>query len=714
MRELQAKFVAKLKSSGLTLKDAQRCGFELYTAEEVTRKLPGLTDYPAAGFTIPYPRSKGYYRFRYLDQPRLGGFASGVGARRKKEFSYLQPKGTAPEVYFSPLYDWKALRAFTIITEGENKGNCACKLGLPTLALGGVDCFGSKRMGIRLLEELKALPADKPVYICYDSDVADNFQVAGAINRLCEALMEGTGAATPPIFVVTLPSLGSEKTGLDDYLVAKGADSFIELLAEAKPWAKQRKLHELNEHVCYVRDPSCVVEHRAGKWNIMRVDTFYDVYANETMKVPRPKKDNPDNEVTVSAAREWLKSKARNEAEGMVYAPGEPARTERNELNRWRPSGITPRKGSIAMWKQITDLLFGTLTAAERTWVEHWIAYPLQHPGIKLHSALVVWGPQGTGKTLVGSTIGMLYGGTNWRLMEHVNLSDQFNATWAEDTQFSVGDEVTAKADNRRDGYNRLKSLITRKVININQKFKPVYSTPDVINHFFTSNNADCFYMDDDDRRLMVVEVRGVPLGPDIYKRFSEWRDSGGLANILYHYLYEVDCAGFNPNAQPPLTEAKRNMITEGRSPAEEWACGIKEQQEQQLTLSLLQLNPGDSVYDLYTISELTEICRKHTPDETNKKRIDSKTVGEALAKARYRKVICCRDGRMELTYNTGLEKKSSFERVWVLGDRAKLELEKDPEVVRERYLSQRGFKPTTRTKPIPISKAAAAVGGVR
>ena len=43
-------------------------------------------------------------------------------------------------------------------------------------------------------------------------------------------------------------------------------------------------------------------------------------------------------------------------------------------------------------------------------WLLQWMAYPLQNPGAKMGSAVVMHGPQGTGKSLIFTTLAEIYG----------------------------------------------------------------------------------------------------------------------------------------------------------------------------------------------------------------------------------------------------------------------------------------------------------------
>jgi putative DNA primase/helicase len=60
---------------------------------------------------------------------------------------------------------------------------------------------------------------------------------------------------------------------------------------------------------------------------------------------------------------------------------------------------------------ELIDYLLEGLDKAAKEWFFDWCAYPLQNPGVKMFSAVVIHGVvQGTGKTLVGLTLGRIYG----------------------------------------------------------------------------------------------------------------------------------------------------------------------------------------------------------------------------------------------------------------------------------------------------------------
>lgn len=135
-----------------------------------------------------------------------------------------------------------------IVTEGMKKAAKADQEGFPCLGLVGVEAWskrrrkdaGGKAVGKReLLPELAEVAwKDRPVWIIYDSDLAEKPEVARAEWSLSQALT----AAGAKVKVVRLPSRpDGAKAGLDDFLVDRGCDALRLLLETARPPAPPDK-----------------------------------------------------------------------------------------------------------------------------------------------------------------------------------------------------------------------------------------------------------------------------------------------------------------------------------------------------------------------------------------------------------------------------------------------------------------------------------------
>ena len=557
------KFLDELKHRDLTPKEAQTLRLKYVTAEQAAKLGFQLAQ---DGTLIPYFNAEGkptgFQRIRYFDV-KVCGFTG------KKGPKYNQVPGTGNHLYLPPLLEWQKIAPATdvplIITEGEYKAITAAKNNLPTIGLGGVWNF--KNANNRHLIEFKEFNWDKRrVYICYDSDAAQKWQVALAENALAHELLN-LGAMP---YILRLPQEGDDKTGLDDFLLAKGRAAFDKILCAAQQFEPAQELFKFNEEVIYVRDPGFIYIPASGLDEDRRIspDAFVKhAYSNRIYFENVPSGDGTRRQKKY-AAKEWLDWPYRNEASKLTYVPGAESGMD-GCINTWPGWGCEPKRGSVKPWTDLLTHLFRNAPPEDLRHAEQWMAYPLQHPGAKLKTALVIWGPQGTGKSMVGYSLGRIYG-KNFCELQQGDLSADFN-DWADRRQFIMGSEITG-GENRKKIADHIKSLITREKIRVNTKHVKAFYIPDCINYYFTSNHEEAFFLENDDRRFFIHEADVAPLPPEFYERYMHWLDHEDGAAHLFHHLMNVDLTGFKPNAPAPMTEAKQENIDGGLSPEQQFA----------------------------------------------------------------------------------------------------------------------------------------------
>jgi putative DNA primase/helicase len=192
-------------------------------------------------------------------------------------------------------------------------------------------------------------------------------------------------------------------------------------------------------------------------------------------------------------------------------------------------------------------------------WVLRWIAYPIQHPGAKMKSTVVVHGPQGTGKNLFFEAVMKIYGEYG-DVLDQSAVEDKFN-DWASRKLFMIADEVVARSDLYHIK-NKLKGLITGDRILINPKGFKSHWERNHLNLAFLSNEAMPVVLEEDDRRHCVIWTPE-KAAPDFYQAvLAELRDGGAAA--LHDYLLHLDLGDFSPGTLPPLTAAKADLINLG------------------------------------------------------------------------------------------------------------------------------------------------------
>lgn len=615
---VRAKMLEKAAGSLLDTAAVKKLLFRPCTATEAAKlHLPTA----AAGFLLPYftPEGKAtrFFRYRYLEETRQG-FALMTG---QKALKYGQPYNTINEIYLPPFIDWAAyLRGSgpLVITEGELKAACATLHEVPTIGLGGVWCFMSKRSKLPLLPQLQAAInwKDRLVIVCYDSDAVTNPDVLAAEGVLAKNLT----ALGADVRIARIPVEAETKLGIDDYIVKYGASAFqSKILSSAFPYAECAALHELSSKVVYIRELGMVYSYEHG--NLLQVTAFTQhAYANHWYTEFYVDGHGAEKARKVQTAKKWLEWPARNELLGLTYAPGQEAITPSGHLNTWKGWGVKDAvKGDVQPWKDLLAHVFTGAPPEVLRYFEQICAYPIQHPGYKMSVAPVIWGVvEGSGKTLVGHCLMKLYGKNSTEIKDSHLEDGRFE--WAKDKQFVLGDDITGH-DNRKFS-RQFMTMITQKEIWLNIKYVPSYSIPDCINYYFTSNDPDAFFMADEDRRFFIWEVLAGKLPKDLRDRVIKWRESKEGPEALMYHLMNLDMTGFDPQAEALYTSAKKEMQLVNKTDLGAWVAALKEDP------SWLKLKG-----DLFTAEELHVVY-----DPLSTKRASANALARELKRAGFKR----------------------------------------------------------------------------
>ncbi|WP_288728964.1 DUF5906 domain-containing protein [uncultured Pseudoxanthomonas sp.] len=236
--------------------------------------------------------------------------------------------------------------------------------------------------------------------------------------------------------------------------------------------------------------------------------------------------------------------------------------------NLWGGWPTAPRPGKC---DRIIELLH-YLCSEERNsrelfdWVLRWCAYPVQHPGAKMKSCVVVHGGQGAGKNLFFEAIMAIYGQYG-SILDQNALVDKHN-DWASRKLFLIADEVVAQA-HRFEQKNLLKVLVTGVKIRINPKHIAAYDEVNHCNLVFLSNEKMPVVLEKDDRRHCVIWTPAKK-DPAYYRAIMAELANGGIA-ALHDYLLNVDLGDFDPGTLPPTTKAKSDLIALAKDSPEDF-----------------------------------------------------------------------------------------------------------------------------------------------
>ncbi|MFR0674624.1 bifunctional DNA primase/polymerase [Enterobacterales bacterium AW_CKDN230030176-1A_HGKHYDSX7] len=196
-------------------------------------------------------------------------------------------------------------------------------------------------------------------------------------------------------------------------------------------------------------------------------------------------------------------------------------------------------------------------------WLVKWLAYPLQHMGAKMDTAILFHSTmEGSGKSLMfADVMGELYGQYG-ATVGQTQLEGNFNA-WQSRKLWAVFEEVVSR-DQRYNQVGKIKHMITGKTVRMESKFINGWEEANHMNSAFLSNEIMPWPISEDDRRMLVMwPLETLP--PERQKAISRELANGGVA-ALYGWLLDVELGEFNQRTRPPKTEARQRLVELSRT----------------------------------------------------------------------------------------------------------------------------------------------------
>ncbi len=242
-------------------------------------------------------------------------------------------------------------------------------------------------------------------------------------------------------------------------------------------------------------------------------------------------------------------------------------------------------------------------------WLVKWLAFPLQHPGAKLDTAVLMHSVmEGSGKSLLfADTFGALYG-PYAATVGQTQLESNFNA-WQSRKLWAVFEEVVSR-DQRYNQVGKIKHLITGKTVRMESKFINGWEEANHMNAVFLSNEILPWPISESDRRFLVMwpletlpEERQRAIGAELA--------NGGVA-ALYGWLLDVDLGDFNERTRPPHTDARQRLVALSRAG---WQTFLHQWQHGELGQKLWGACLSTDLYALFL--EWCQRNREHAMSQT-------------------------------------------------------------------------------------------------
>lgn len=196
-------------------------------------------------------------------------------------------------------------------------------------------------------------------------------------------------------------------------------------------------------------------------------------------------------------------------------------------------------------------------------WLVRWLAYPLQHLGAKMDTAVLAHSTmEGSGKSLLfADAFGLLYG-QYAATVGQTQLESSFNA-WQTRKLWTVFEEVVSR-DQRYNQVGKIKHLITGKTVRMESKFINGWEEDNHMNAAFLSNEILPWPISPSDRRMLVLwPLETLPVSRQ--KAVGLELEQGGVA-ALYGWLLSIELGGFDQRTRPPSTEARERLVALSRA----------------------------------------------------------------------------------------------------------------------------------------------------
>ena len=288
-------------------------------------------------------------------------------------------------------------------------------------------------------------------------------------------------------------------------------------------------------------------------------------------------------EKRVPFAKRWLADGEAFKLHDYVMAPDEPLITAGNCLNLWREyrariiadQGNDPATSrAVARCWQLVLFLCGEREDVALN-VLNWIGRGLFYPSERAKFALfIISDLKGAGKSLLGNLVGELYGHEASVSLGGIDgLIGPFPGDVLTGKAFVCVHETSDRGDAGRFGaMERLKSMITEPALSLNRKGVSQISVDNYCRFLFLSNHEDGLVVDDNERRLAVVNCgASEAMPPAFYDKFvDECFTAQGLADLA-RWLRDEHCA------ELPNRAWRLDMDTVQDSLTSDWAATLNE-----------------------------------------------------------------------------------------------------------------------------------------
>jgi ABC-type cobalamin/Fe3+-siderophores transport system ATPase subunit len=203
-------------------------------------------------------------------------------------------------------------------------------------------------------------------------------------------------------------------------------------------------------------------------------------------------------------------------------------------FNVWIGYRLEPKPGPMTPYLELFNNMFPN--EDEREWVHDWFADLIQNTGVKASTALVMVGPQGTGKnTLLNVFRKMFHRHNTTQFVNTDQFVSSFNMHVVRSVLAIVNEAVWA--GNHKHS-STLKGYITEEEFEVQDKNIRSFQARNCTRFVIMTNEEWAVPADGDARRFCVTEIpRTVPIGDPWWKKTRDvLEDDRIIAAVMYWY----------------------------------------------------------------------------------------------------------------------------------------------------------------------------------
>lgn len=292
---------------------------------------------------------------------------------------------------------------------------------------------------------------------------------------------------------------------------------------------------------------------REGGWTLTSEKAAYSITSHLNYnEVDGQDKSGKDKIKVIPAFKKWLSSPKKRYIRELVFVNRKEAF---NEINLFKGFKFEQTEGDCSFF---TDFVMRILCKNDKykyDFIMNFLAGTFQFN--KIPHYLILKGGEGTGKSFFAKIIQTLL--TTEHCLKAVSIDDvtrKFNVHQA-NKLFCYLEE--AFFGGNQETNDKLKSIITNDVINIEIKGGAVFQMPTFCNYMVTTNHDIPTKISKDDRRAVIFEVsEEYKNNNNYFASFQKWLENGGYNNLMHLFLnYKFEQKHWDFNYTVEKKEAK-------------------------------------------------------------------------------------------------------------------------------------------------------------